>query len=401
MNITPELAGALLSLLKPKHAGGRPKGVKNSGPDRLAKTIVALNLRRSRMTTEQVDASERRVTRFLTKRFSGKEVKALGLSPKDDAVWRSLPLRRALMKLGIPKQELDVVVAYKRSEDRAGVGRLQLIDKTSLRRGLGYKTEPEPIVERSLDDDQRPVMLWGQDVTRAIREELCIEPAPRRRTGPGRRKLAPIEETHEFQIGRRKLVGAGSGENGRVVPTIVKEHGALRLSYAAEPTIGEMHQAELGRDLVKSGPESELYAEIDQVRHLPPLRKIRRWASFSLGGCHRAPEMPVVALPRSQHEITPGPADDPECWPEVQMAKAIARGRAVGLKARWLALGVLTGLAPRPAKLDVVYDLANVGWRQHLACRPTSIVWSEQGEPLKGSLEWINRRFRKELPVLS
>ena len=47
-----------------------------------------------------------------------------------------------------------------------------------------------------------------------------------------------------------------------------------------------------------------------------------------------------------------------------------------------------------PKRLEIVYDRSSVGWRQHVACRPTSVVWSDQGEPLRGTDEYWRLRFR-------
>jgi hypothetical protein len=163
---------------------------------------------------------------------------------------------------------------------------------------MGYETAPEPIVEASLDDE-KPVTLWGQDVSKAIQEELGYEPVRARRSG--RRWLAPANLTEEFTIGPRTVTGAGDGKNGRVLPEFV----GGKLSYAAEPTIGECRQMELQRS--DEPRESELYRELDLVRRCPPLRPIRQWQSFSLAGGLKAPQKPIACLPRSEGEHRAGP----------------------------------------------------------------------------------------------
>ena len=101
----PSAAAALAGVLK--HPGGRQKGVKNSGPDKLDQAVMALGLRRDTMTDEEIEESEWRVNRFLTKKWP----------------WKSKRFRSDLVRLGVLKEELDVVVAYKRSEDRVGMSR--------------------------------------------------------------------------------------------------------------------------------------------------------------------------------------------------------------------------------------------------------------------------------------
>ncbi len=407
MTISNELASAVLALLKPKHPGGRPKGVKNKGPDKLDKAIVALNIRRSRMTPEQVQASERRVQRFMTKKFSGKDLALMGLPAKENAVWQSWRLRKALVKLGIPKAELDVVVRYKRSEERPGMS-----DDLHRAKGIkrpsgpvvGYKMEQEEIVEKSLTERDTPatLLLWGNDVTSIISrdhdEEIGWEPAPRRQTGPGRRKLARVELLQEFTVhhvnteGRVKeikWVGAGSGKNGFVLPTF--ENG--RLSYAAEPTIGECREnllrngsgepvtpAEQAEAKERAKNRSELYRQLDWVRKAPPLRPIRRFDSFSLD---RSPmhKVKVEFLPRSEGEqVQP---IDPTGWPEVQESLALHRWRKRGCPLPVIQ-PVVDGFLPR--RLDVALSMEEA--------KPTSVVWSDDGEPLRGTDEYWRRRFR-------
>ncbi|MCP6768840.1 hypothetical protein NL529_28755, partial [Klebsiella pneumoniae] len=82
------------------------------------------------MTPEQVEASERRVAALMTRRWN----------------WKSRTVRKSLIAAGVPKAEVEVVVAYKRSEDRPGMGRTHRVLGTSKLR-MGYKTEPEQIVE--------------------------------------------------------------------------------------------------------------------------------------------------------------------------------------------------------------------------------------------------------------
>ena len=189
------------------------------------------------MTPEQLAESELRMTRFLTKKWP----------------WQSWKVRKAFVAAGVPEEELAVVVAYKRSEERDGMSR------TTRAKGIkrpsgpvsGYKTLPEPIVEKSLD--VVPEVLWGTDVTAAVQEELGFDAAPRRQSGPGRRKLAPVRLTQEFTLGKRTLVGAGDGSSGHAVPELLPDG---TLSYAVEPTVGECHEAELRKAPVRKAAES-------------------------------------------------------------------------------------------------------------------------------------------------
>ncbi len=271
------------------------------------------------MTPEQLAESELRMTRFLTKKWP----------------WQSWKVRKAFVAAGVPKEELAVVVAYKRSEERDGMSR------TTRAKGIkrpsgpvsGYKTLPEPIVEKSLD--VVPEVLWGTDVTAAVQEELGFDAAPRRQSGPGRRKLAPVRLTQEFTLGKRTLVGAGDGSSGHAVPELLPDG---TLSYAVEPTVGECHEAELRKAPVRKAAESEWYHAIEQVRRLPPLRKVRRCDSISLAGCRRAPERPVASLPRSEHEhragrfITRWRPEGSEEWlpPEGMLPKPVSQEAWIG-----------------------------------------------------------------------
>ncbi|MGA2254579.1 MAG: hypothetical protein ABSG53_07960, partial [Thermoguttaceae bacterium] len=281
--VDPEAAGAVRKLMK--HPGGRPKGSRNRGyclhcghkaradgaeaweakrnecqcqeplaiVTKLDKAVLALNRRRSRMTAEEIEESEWRVNRFLTMSWP----------------WKNKAFRKALVKHGVLKQEMRVVVAYRWSEDRVGVSRTRRFignrstigagydpleeDEPTLKetlglakrsgpkrqkRSVGYPTAHEEIVEESIEDD--PILLWGQDVTNAIKEEEDgYEPIRGRRSG--RRWLAPVVETEDYTVGKRTLPGAGDGSNGKA-PT-----------WDWEPTIGECHQALMEADPVLGG----------------------------------------------------------------------------------------------------------------------------------------------------
>ena len=315
-----------------KHPGGRPKGVKNGGLDSIEQAVLALSLRRSL----HMDDARRRFSESVVNMMLGDELVMLAdgrVAHRDyleEGVksarwnWKSRSHRRAILALGVAKEELDVVVKYRRSEDRSGMGRLERVKgvKVKAGRGYGYKTEMEPIVERSLEGLEELVALWGQDVTQAVQEELGFEAVPRRQSGPGRRKLEPVKLTQEFTIGKRTLVGAGSGENGHALPSI--EAGG-KLSYAVEPTIAEAWQHEIRSAADKDPRESELYRQLDWVRRCPPLRPIRRWQSFSMASTLKSPQRPVEALPRTGSEVTPAASDDPWNWPEVQRALALSK----------------------------------------------------------------------------
>ena len=292
-----DLLAALLAALVPKkHAGGRPKGVKNSGPDALEKAVMALNERRATMTlAENVKAAM--VLALWSMEHAGmtKEEAKDRLPDMLSSEYRvgcllkrrmmSRQARNLLVAAGVPKEELDVVRAYQQEENRVGWGRLKRF-KTGVRgigagpddpvvndlpterehrgrskrakpkqrkSGVGYLTSPEEIVEASLEAG--PVVLWGQDVTRAIQEELGYEPI--RARSSKRSWLAPINATAEHELGWRKedgewakkaVIGAGDGSNGKV--TLV-EWIANGMSYATEPTIGECHQATVEKDPVR------------------------------------------------------------------------------------------------------------------------------------------------------
>ena len=203
--------------------------MKNSGPDKLDKAIMALNRRRARMTPEEIAASELRVNRFLTQKLPIMRYK----------------MRCLLVAAGVPKEELDVVVAYKRSEDRVGMSRTKKFKARPATIGAGYEdpvyddevTEKEccrqavlerskprrrqgrsqqhglrgrpqkPSSRRRLEAVAEPALaLWGQDISRAIQEELCLEPVRARRSG--RRWLRRCVERLRARVSRsaRKTV---------------------------------------------------------------------------------------------------------------------------------------------------------------------------------------------------
>ena len=116
----------------------------------------------------------------------------------------------------------------------------------------GYKTLPEPIVEKSLD--VVPEVLWGTDVTAAVQEELGFDAAPRRQSGPGRRKLAAGAAHPGVYAWQADAGCAGDGSSGHAVPELLPDG---TLSYAVEPTVGECHEAELRKAPVRKAAESE------------------------------------------------------------------------------------------------------------------------------------------------
>ena len=535
----PEAAAKIQAVLMPRNKGGRPKGSKNKGPNKLEETIMALNAKRATMTPEQLERSELRVSRLLTKQWA----------------WKSRAARNVMIEGGVSKQEMDVVVAYLRSEDRDGMSRTAKMAKddsptigagyddpmvedkptkkelagevkrdrlVKRRRSVGYTTIPEEIVETSLEVVAEPVMLWGYEVTRAVQEEIGFEPI--RARSSKRSWLVPPKATEEFQIGKRTVVGAGSGENGRAMP------------WDWSPTIGECHRIDVGQDRVE-GPQYEPDEHGDQVERLDGLRVVSvAHAEFDVWWLRLRKATAIVAgtsMEGNNHArfihidavcIRPEQAAD-EIWPTAGLAvkhkdvaivpaekhRATPRERAVTTivrkgvvcamgrvmlwrrrfvademsrdpgeklagphetrwrKADWreatkaIALKVLAGkldfekgikavkkakrflkpegmlpepqleadgveagvnanqirlltlweasgrplpvlqpvtegfLRPCPPRaVSVVLDVAQVGWRDYLATGVGSLVWSEVGEPLRGSEAWWDRQFAKK-----
>lgn len=288
--ITFEQASDLLARSR-RHAGGRPKGVTNSGPDKLERAIMALSEQRSLMPPEELEASEYRMNAMLTKRWR----------------WNNRQVLREVRRRGALSEELAVVLAYKRSEDRLGMSRLVRVKGTlqglgagpvakvvddaetvkeasgrvrksrrstpGRRRYYGYKVVAEAFVEKSLSDSQEPMMLWGQDVTDAVQQELGFEPI--RRRGNGRRWLAPVELTQEHVVHRGDgtevvWLGAGSGANGLTLDNA---------GIVPDATLGELRQSELWRDRVNGGLPYE-----PDGRYV---RYVTRPARFELRCLHR------------------------------------------------------------------------------------------------------------------
>jgi hypothetical protein len=175
-----------------RHPGGRPKGSLNSGPDKLEQAIIDLEAKRSEMTAEEVAESEYRMDRMVSKRWN----------------WKSYRVRREAIRAGALAEELNLLLAYKRSEDRVGMSRRHLAKGIHRASGpvFGYKTEPEAIVE-----EFKPIR-WRQG---------------------GRRWLAPIND---------------DGSNGMTLDNA---------GIVPEPTIGELHRAEVERDRVRGGRHYE------------------------------------------------------------------------------------------------------------------------------------------------
>ena len=489
----------LLRAVRQKHPGGRPKGVGNSGPDALDKAVMALNVRRLRMTPEQRAESEERVARYMTRRFSRKALKTLDLPASQNAVWLSKALRETLVALGIPRQELEVVVAYRRSEARAGLGKTKRFKAAPAtigagheeqvvpdeptekelagevepakphrkKRNVGYVTVPEDGAQESLE--AIPLALWGVQVV--------IEPdyEPVRARNSKRSWLAPIRGTEDFTIGRRDVVGAGDGDNGRVLPEI---------DGPPEPTIGECRRMVLATDPVH-GDEPEEDRGTRKLVLGKPAKFLARWCRIQGMACNgtvaidvacirprkvadkdwevrvtmerwRAPEptlsvvLPVrpygdkesrryakplarfVNLHRSEGELRAGPYEtkwreatwrqkvmaitiremmgkispeqaqkaikkakkwlrpigmlpepakpvDSELFAFVEAQRAVDRKRAMGLKARWKAMGLLTGRALRPMPIWHTTD------RSILTPQIKKAVMAVYGRPLPRS----------------
>ncbi|MGA2253050.1 MAG: hypothetical protein ABSG53_00175 [Thermoguttaceae bacterium] len=402
-----------------RHAGGRPEGSKNSGPDALDRAVMALYARRSMMTEEELEESERRVRLMLTKTWN----------------WRSKRVRRLAMARGALVEELSLLMQYKWSEDRVGMSRTRRAKGVARKagRGYGYPMDPEPIVEASLDEGE--VLLWGFEVTQAVQEELGFEPV-RRRKG-GRRWLEPVSATREFVMRSKKtgkagvVDGAGSGVNGHALPELMPNG---RLSYAVDATVGEQHQAIFETDPVLGG----LAYEPDGRRASRVPNKDGKAGEpmwFSVGGYRPAPAKyvlphlrpygdkdhrywahPVIAMepiPRSEGECQAGPymtrwrpTGTRKWWKplgmleeptpmDADMVSMINLAAGLGL---WKKAGcqlpviqpVVEGFLPReprkPKRLNVAYSWDKAG--------PASIVWAEDGEPMKGTLEWAKWKWR-------
>jgi hypothetical protein len=268
-----ELVSELLALQK-KHAGGRPRGRKNTGPSKLDRAVMSLAEWREGMSSEDLAESELRVNRWMTHKFTAEQCRALGLPTWQNQVWCSKQLRMALIKRGFPATELAVVVAYRRSEYRDGMSKTALIvgalptigagydepmayEATEKelagkvkrakphrrKRTRGYTTVPED-GSVSLDDmPQEPLVLWGMDVS-------VYEDQPVRSRSSKRSWLAPINSQAEFKIGRKEITGAGDGSNGVVPWQLVDSH----ISYGIDPTIGECHLNAMMTDPVRGDP---------------------------------------------------------------------------------------------------------------------------------------------------
>jgi hypothetical protein len=262
-----------------RHPGGRPVGSLNSGPDKLEQAVEALAAKRLGMSDEEVAESDHRLTAMLTKRWN----------------WRSRKVRREAIRAGALAEEIGVLLAYKRSEDRVGVSRLHRAKGIHRATGavFGYKTEPEEIVEVSLDQPAGPKFLWGADVTQAVQEELGFEPI-RRRQG-GRRWLAPIN--------------LEDGTNGLALDNA---------GIVAEPTVGELHRAQMTEG-VPSVPVRLTEGEVDFLKALPVEicspkaawdRSVTTWHGEPMAqrGSYRAPKPELPAIRRAGMTLIGGRA---------------------------------------------------------------------------------------------
>ena len=303
----PETAAILTAELVPKkNPGGRPKGSKNRGVckrcgckgrlansppwaakpdecrceeplaivDRLDKAVDALAMRRKKMTLEQRQESDRRVARYMRRGYFASMREAMKLT------WREL--RRFLIHNGYLAEEIDVVLAYKQSEQRPGWGRVRTFKTgpaiigagyeepvikdeptekeeagevkpqkpNKPKRSKGYVTVPEEIASEPMPlflREEGGFKLWGVDVSNAVRDE-DEQPGyeePIRARSSSRRWLAPVNTTAPYELGRgkrrRTVVGAGDGSNG------------MAPIFEWKPTIGECRQAALDSNPVWQG----------------------------------------------------------------------------------------------------------------------------------------------------
>jgi hypothetical protein len=456
-----EVANILLDANK--HPGGRPKGSKNKGLHKLDRAVAVLSLSRLDMTAEEYRRSEERIELMLTRTWRWKAILRRNADIKKivaglkQAIKVGAKLSPAYAALAQSTQrERDVVMHYKRSEARGGMGRSRRAKGIKRPGGpvVGFVSEPESFVERSLSVSAEPVTLWGHDVTEAVQEELGFERPPRFHHR-GRRWLAPVRDTEIHHVGKRKLVcGVAEGRNGyEPVPV-----------GGTTPTVGEQHEAALAENRVRGGAayEADHRGSVEAIPvpavYVTRVRRVAHWNGRTQrlldAACirpereldaiwpaaaaavkpketlvlqpkeYRAPDNVPVPMPANvathvveTEYITNETEDgkwaygvsyaiaterlsgkvDPECLPEAQEKVMRAKRKAAGWPLPVLQ-PIVEGFLPKT--VHVVHDRCQVGHRDHLACQPTSVVWSEAGEPLRGSRAWWRWRI-PSLPIVS